>query len=285
MEPEQILVITGMSGAGRSTVAHVLEDLGWYVVDNLPPALLSNLTSLPGKDEIHSAPRIAAVIDVRSRAFFKELRVALKELPEQVQVLFLEASDDVLVRRFESTRRPHPLQEDGRILDGIAKERELLGDLRAAADLVIDTSALNVHQLKERIESTLGRSSIPELRTTVLSFGFKYGIPFDADFVIDVRFIANPHWIPELRDHTGKDAGVRAYVLAAPEVSGFIEDYANLLLRLAPSYQREGKRYLTIGVGCTGGKHRSVAVVEELAKWLSAHGMRASSTHRDLGRE
>jgi len=283
--PEQILVITGMSGAGRSTAAHVLEDLGWYVVDNLPPALLPGLTSLPGKDELHSAPRIAAVIDVRGRAFFKELRVALKELPEQVQVLFLEASDDVLVRRFESTRRPHPLQEEGRILDGIARERDLLGDLRAAADLVIDTSALNVNQLKERIESTLGGSSLPELHTTVLSFGFKYGIPYDADFVVDVRFISNPHWIPELREFTGKDANVKSYVLSAPEVPAFIEDYAHLLLRLAPSYQREGKRYLTIGVGCTGGKHRSVAVAEEIARQLSANGMLATSTHRDLGRE
>ncbi len=284
----QIVVVTGMSGAGRSTCSHVLEDLGWYVVDNLPPTLLRELAELAARAESGGPTRIAVVIDVRGRTFFKELRSSLDHLRAtgiSCQIAFLEAEDDELVRRFESTRRPHPLQGTGRVLDGIASERVLLHELRGEADVLIDTTGLNVHQLKEKVERIFGGAEVKHLRVTVLSFGFKYGLPYDSDFLIDVRFIPNPHWIPELQPKTGLDEEVSNFVLAADGVEEFIDGYAQVFSRLAPSYEREGKKYLTLSVGCTGGKHRSVAVAERLAARLRDHGIEAKAVHRDVGRE
>ena len=204
---------------------------------------------------------------------------------QKLQILFLDANDEALVKRFESTRRPHPLQNEDRILEGINRERNVLAELRSSADLIIDTSSLNVHQLKERIESSVGKSDIPELHMTILSFGFKYGVPLDADFVIDVRFIANPYWVPELRELNGLDARVSSNVFQEPMVEEFIQSYSELLQKILPAYQKEGKRYLTIGVGCTGGKHRSVAVSRRLAELLMLSDYDAKPSHRDIGRE
>lgn len=284
----QMIVVTGMSGAGRSTCAHVLEDLGWYVVDNLPPTLLGELAALAARAESGGPTRIAVVIDVRGRSFFKELRSSLDELKKSgisCQIAFLEAEDEELVRRFESTRRPHPLQGTGRILDGIASERELLHDLRGEADVLIDTTGLNVHQLREKVERIFGGAEVKHLRVTVLSFGFKYGLPHDSDFLIDARFIPNPHWIPELQPKTGLDEEVSKFVLAADGVHEFIDGYSDIFARLAPNYEREGKKYLTLSVGCTGGKHRSVAIAERLAIRLREKGIEATAVHRDVGRE
>ena len=284
----QIVVVTGMSGAGRSTCSHVLEDLGWYVVDNLPPTLLGELAALAARAESGGPNRIAVVIDVRGGEFFTELRSSLDGLEAigiACQIAFLEADDEELVRRFESTRRPHPLQGTGRILDGIASERALLKDLRGEADVLIDTTGLNVHQLKEKVERVFGGAEVKQLRVTVLSFGFKYGLPYDSDFLIDARFIPNPHWIPELQPKTGLDDEVSNFVLAADGVAEFIDGYAKIFARLAPSYEREGKKYLTLSIGCTGGKHRSVAVAESLAGRLRDEGIEATAVHRDVGRE
>jgi UPF0042 nucleotide-binding protein len=284
----QIIVVTGMSGAGRSTCSHVLEDLGWYVVDNLPPTLLGELAALAARAESGGPTRIAVVIDVRGRGFFTELRSSLDNLKEtgiSCQIAFLDADDVELVRRFESTRRPHPLQGAGRILDGIASERALLHELRGDADVLIDTTGLNVHQLKEKVELIFGGAEIKHLRVTVLSFGFKYGLPYDSDFLIDARFIPNPHWIPELQPLTGLDKTVSDYVLTADGVTEFIAGYAQIFARLTPNYEREGKKYLTLSVGCTGGKHRSVAVAQSLAAALRGEGIEATAVHRDVGRE
>ncbi len=280
-------VITGMSGAGRSTAADALEDLGWYVVDNLPPSLLPRLAELGGRPG-DPVSRIAVVVDVRSLAFFTDWTVALDELAAMGiarRTVFLEAADDVLVRRFEAVRRPHPLQGGGRILDGISAERELLGELRDGADVVIDTTALNVHQLATRIASTFSGEGVPGLRATVMSFGYKYGLPVDADLVVDCRFLPNPHWLPDLRPLTGRDESVRDYVLGQPGALPLVNGFADLLEIIATGYEREGKRYVTVAVGCTGGKHRSVAIAEALATRLSGDGMQTSVVHRDLGRE
>lgn len=284
----QIVVVTGMSGAGRSTCSHVLEDLGWYVVDNLPPTLLGELAAMAARAESGGPNRIAVVIDVRGGEFFSELRSSLDSLKAvgiACQIAFLEADDEELVRRFESTRRPHPLQGTGRILDGIASERTLLKDLRGEADVLIDTTGLNVHELKEKVERIFGGAEVKRLRVTVLSFGFKYGLPYDSDFLIDARFIPNPHWIPELQPKTGLDEDVSNFVLASDGVVEFIDAYAKIFARLAPSYEREGKKYLTLSIGCTGGKHRSVAVAESLASRLRDEGIEATAVHRDVGRE
>lgn len=285
--PPELVIVTGLSGAGRTTAADALEDLGWYVVDNLPPELLPRLADLGGRTRgaVHS---IAAVMDVRSRSFFTDLRSAIKEVEGgagRPRVLFLEASDDVLVQRFESSRRPHPLQGGGPVLEGIQAERELLCDLRAEADLVIDTSQLNVHQLAARITEEFTRAGSERLRATVMSFGYKRGLPPDADLVVDCRFLPNPHWVPELRPLSGQDEAVSDYVLAQPGAREFVERYADLLRLVAEGYQREGKRYVTLAVGCTGGKHRSVAISEQLARALEAQGAEVSLLHRDLGRE
>jgi RNase adapter protein RapZ len=281
-----LAIITGMSGAGRSTTANVLEDLGWFVVDNLPPALLPTLAELGGRSRGDVA-RMAAVVDVRSRAFFADLTAALAQLAadgSDPRIIFLEASDDSLVRRHEAVRRPHPLQGDGRLVDGITREREMLRDLRAEADIVLDTTDLNVHELGAKVLAAFDQDE-PGLHATVMSFGFKYGLPVDADLVVDCRFLPNPHWVPELRPLNGTDEPVRTYVMAQQGADEFLDTYERLLTIIGDGYQREGKRYATIAVGCTGGKHRSVAMTEELARRLASHGVEASVVHRDLGRE
>jgi len=286
----QLVVITGMSGAGRSTVAHTLEDLGWYVVDNLPPTLLTDLCDLAGP----ATPKIAVVIDVRGGEFFGNLSSGLEEIRGRGfsgQVLFVDASDEALVRRFESTRRPHPLQGNLRIVDGIAMERERLSEVRVLADILIDSSSLNIHQLEKKIQDLFATDSSADLRVNVLSFGYKYGIPVDADLVMDCRFIANPHWIPELRPLTGLDAPVSQKVLESENVQDFLSKYQSLFETMASGFFQEGRRYLTLAIGCTGGKHRSVAIAQELALRLNQSGsvgdkrISAQSVHRDLGRE
>ncbi|PPK96117.1 UPF0042 nucleotide-binding protein [Kineococcus xinjiangensis] len=283
----ELLIITGMSGAGRSTAAKALEDLGWYVVDNLPPQMLEPLAELAARAGL-SVPRIAVVVDVRGRSFFLELQGALAMLDTRhvsPRIVFLDSSDDVLVRRFESVRRPHPLQGDGRIVDGIAHERELTSDLRARADVVFDTSALNVHQLGAKVAALFEGDRPEELRVTVMSFGFKYGTPSDAEHVADVRFLPNPHWVPELRPLTGRDAPVSEYVLDQEGALPFLQRYAEALQPVLQGYRRENKRFATVALGCTGGKHRSVALAEELGARLSGAGVPVRVLHRDLGRE
>ena len=284
----QLVVVTGLSGAGRSTAAKCLEDLGWFVVDNLPPALLPTMVDLGSRSQ-GAVGKIAVVVDVRSRAFSSDLRTALEEISRlgvRPRVLFLEAGTDALVRRFESVRRPHPLQGEGRLVDGIAREQELLRDLRGSADLVLDTTVLNVHELRGKVTSAFGESGAgSRLQLNVLSFGFKYGLPVDADLVADVRFLPNPHWVPELRPHTGRDAAVRDYVLAQDGATEFLDRYEGLLRLVFEGYAREGKRYALLAVGCTGGKHRSVAMSEQLAARLAGEGVDVQVVHRDLGRE
>jgi UPF0042 nucleotide-binding protein len=277
-----------MSGAGRSTVAHALEDLGWYVVDNLPPALLPSLAEQTL--ETHAA--LAVVVDVRGGKFFDELNNSLAKLKTAsvpYRLLFLDASDQALVQRFESTRRPHPLQAKDRIVDGIARERAKLEEIRAQADVVIDSSNLNVHQLEKRTSEIFAAGMLASLRINVLSFGYKYGIPVDSDLVLDCRFIPNPHWIPELRPLNGLDAPVSAKVLGSEGVADFVKSYVGVVKQMIPGYFREGKKYVTIAIGCTGGKHRSVAIAEEIAKQLSSTSadleISAHATHRDVGRE
>ncbi|HEV7654879.1 MAG TPA: RNase adapter RapZ [Mycobacteriales bacterium] len=284
----EVVVVTGLSGAGRSTAAKCLEDIGFYVVDNLPPSLIAAMVDL-GSRTSGGVTKIAVVVDVRSRAFSADLRSVIGDLDERgyrPRVLFLEAADEVLVRRFENVRRAHPLQGGGRLVDGIAAERELLADLQSVADLVVDTSRLSVHDLRRQLEQQFSdESGMPALRATVLSFGFKYGLPMDADLVADVRFLPNPHWIPELRPHTGQDPDVRDYVLSQEGAGRFLDVYTELLRLVGAGYQREGKRYLTLAIGCTGGRHRSVAMAEEIAKRLVGDGVQTTVAHRDLGRE
>ena len=284
----EVAVVTGLSGAGRSTAAKCLEDLGWFVVDNLPPELIATMVEL-GAQARGAITKVAVVMDVRSRAFTEDLSAVIKDLDNRgykPRVLFLEATDELLIRRFEHVRRGHPLQGVGRLADGIAAERELLGPLRNVADLVLDTSALSVHQLRSALEQTFGTESSLQTRMTLLSFGYKYGLPMDADLVVDMRFLPNPYWIPELREFNGKDTAVRDYVLSQEGAGEFLDRYHDLLHLVNGGYRREGKRYLTVAVGCTGGKHRSVAISEELARRLRGEdGITVSVVHRDLGRE
>ncbi|WP_442931016.1 RNase adapter RapZ [Micromonospora sp. NBC_00389] len=282
-----LVVVTGLSGGGRSTVARALENVGYYVVDNLPQALMLDMAELAFKAG-GAARRTAMVLDVRSRAFSTDLVGAIRELKERgfsPRVIFVDADDEVLIRRFESVRRSHPLQGDGRLADGIAVERGLLEEARDQADVIIDTSHLNVNQLRRRIEELFGGEDARRLRVTVLSFGFKYGLPPDADFVLDARFLPNPYWVPELREHTGREEAVSAYVLGQEGADAFVASYADLVNATTAGFEREGKRYLTVAVGCTGGKHRSVAIAEELAGRLRQSGLAANAQHRDLGRE
>ncbi|MBB4932452.1 UPF0042 nucleotide-binding protein [Lipingzhangella halophila] len=285
--PPEIVVITGMSGAGRSTAARALEDLDWFVVDNLPPGLLPTMIDLAGRT--HGAvPRVAAVVDVRSMAFTEDLLSTVEQLRKRgimARVVFLEASDDALVRRFESVRRPHPLQGDGRLTDGISRERETLRAIRGEADLVIDTSQLNVHQLKAKVIGFFGETEEARPRANVVSFGYKHGLPVDADLVLDCRFLPNPHWVPELRPMSGRDAPVREYVLAQNGAKEMLDAYTEVLRLIIAGYQREGKHYMTLAVGCTGGKHRSVAMAERFGERLREQGLDVNVVHRDLGWE
>lgn len=299
----ELIIVTGMSGAGRSTAANVLEDGGWYVIDNLPPQLLVAMASLLdrqddqpseqdnamsraiGKDKVR---RLCAVVDVRSRTFFTDFRDGLDRLRAgnyRPVVVFMDATDEALVRRFESVRRPHPLQGEGRLLDGIVAERAALRDLRSTADVLIDTSGLNVHQLSTKVKEMLGDDSSPDLRIAVMSFGFKYGIPLDADIVFDMRFLPNPFWNPQLRPFSGRDAVVADFVLAQPGAQEFLERCLAMLEPMCDGYRREGRSYITIAVGCTGGKHRSVAMTEALSARLGTERTHAVTVHRDLGRE
>jgi UPF0042 nucleotide-binding protein len=278
-----IVIITGMSGAGRSTAAKSLEDLGWYVVDNLPPALLPTMLDLADRA---SLPGVAAIVDVRSRAFSTDLKSAVSSLGARgvsPHVLFLEASDAVLVQRFENVRRPHPMQGAGTILDGIKAERELLREIRGDADIVLDTASLNVHELRARMHGYFTGEAVTGLRLNFVSFGYKYGLPVDADLVADCRFLPNPHWVPELRAMSGLDVPVRDYVLSQQGAAAFLAAYLAVLEVSLAGFEREGKRYVTLAVGCTGGKHRSVAMAEQLAARLT--GRDVSVSHRDLGRE
>ncbi len=282
----EVLLVSGMSGAGRTSAARSLEDLGWFVIDNLPPQMIpATLRLLAERSDID---RVAVVADSRGGRLFDELESAVNEVVAHgadLKILFLESSDESLVRRFESNRRPHPLQGSGRLLEAIHRERALLGNLRATADLVIDTSHRSIHDLRRSIDSAFASGEPVRLRATVMSFGFKYGIPMDADFVADVRFLPNPYWIPELRDLRGIDAPVNDYVVAQAGAVPFLDMYARVVDLATDGYLREGKRYATVAVGCTGGKHRSVAIAENLAARLVRVGLEVAVVHRDLGRE
>ncbi|EKU47977.1 MULTISPECIES: RNase adapter RapZ [Brevibacterium] len=286
--PIEVVLVTGMSGAGRTTVANVLEDLDWYVVDNLPPQMMRPLVELVARAD-GAVPKIAIVTDSKGRAKYAEVEDTISDFLDQglsLRILFLDAADEVLVRRFESTRRPHPLQGEGTLLDGIEAEREALESLKHRADIIIDTSDLNVHQLGSEVRKRFSADDAPPLRLTVMSFGFKYGLPKDADNVADVRFLPNPYWIPHLRGHNGLDSDVADFVLGQNGAEEFIERYTATLDTIAQGYLHEGRGYALIGIGCTGGKHRSVAISERIAKSLTARtGIPVTVRHRDLGRE
>lgn len=283
----EFLIVTGMSGAGRSTVANALEDLGWYVVDNLPTQMLRpllDLTDLGGG----ALPKVAAVVDVRGKDLLEDLPDVARSLRSRgtVRVVFLDASDDVLVRRFEAVRRPHPLQDGGTLLDGIRLERARLAPVREASDILIDTSTLNIHQLATKTTDLFSEEGAARHRLTLLSFGFKYGLPTDVDLVADMRFLPNPFWNEELRGLTGQDDAVRDYVLTREGAADFLDAYTAALRPVLEGYQRENKSHSTVAIGCTGGKHRSVAMSEEIARRLgSIPGIAINVRHRDLGRE
>jgi len=283
----EVLIVTGMSGAGRSTAANALEDRGWYVVDNLPPQMLRPLLELAGRID-GQLPRVAAVVDVRGGELFAELAQIVRQLREanNLRIIFLDASDEQLVRRFEQVRRPHPLQADGTLLDGIHEERRQLQGIRERSDITIDTTQLNVHQLANRIAEMFEGEDAPRHRVTIMSFGFKYGVPPDADLVADMRFLPNPFWIDDLRGLTGEDPRVSEYVLAQEGAAEFLDAYVAAVRPILSGYQRENKSHSTIAIGCTGGKHRSVAMALELGDRL--HGdsdVQVRVKHRDLGRE
>ena len=283
----ELLLVTGMSGAGRSTVGNALEDLGWYVVDNLPPQMLRPLVDL-ARHTGDTIPRVAAVVDIRGGRLFADVQQELESLrgTDDTRVLFLDATDAALVRRFEAVRRPHPLQGDGTLLDGISAERSRVAALREQSDIVIDTSELNIHQLSTLVAEHFAGADEPTTRVTVLSFGYKYGLPSDADHVADCRFLPNPYWVPELKSLNGQDAPVRDYVLGLPGAEDFVTGYVAALVPVLDGSGRENKRHATIALGCTGGKHRSVAIAEELGRRLATlPGIAVSVKHRDLGRE
>jgi UPF0042 nucleotide-binding protein len=282
---QRVVVITGMSGAGRRTAAHAMEDHGWYVVDNIPPVMLPLLVRQLASDGI---TKLAVVIDVRSRADMQHLPVVFSDLADQgitAEICFIEATDEMIVKRQESSRRPVPLQEDGRMIEGIRRERRMMSTLRAAADMVIDTTPLNVHQLQQRVAHAYGGDDRDELRVIVVSFGFKNGVPIDSDMVFDVRFLPNPYWVPELRPQNGLSEAVSSYVLGQPAAEPFLTHLLGLLDSVLPGYVSEGKRQVELAIGCTGGKHRSTAISEEVARRLRERSLNVQVMHRDLGRE
>ena len=281
-----VTIISGMSGAGRSATADVLEDLGFFVIDNLPPALVVKVAELGRGTE--GLQQFGLVIDVRSGEFVDDLIAALAELREMgasTRVLFLDAADDVLVRRYEATRRKHPLAADERVSEGIVSERQLLEDLKGRADIVLDTTDLNVHELRDRLRELFDVDPrAGALQTSIVSFGYKHGLPIDVDLVFDCRFLPNPHWVEELRALPGTDPRVREYVLGQPDTGPFLDELERLFALLLPAYVREGKSYLSIGIGCTGGRHRSVVIATELARLLERDGVSLRVHHRDVDR-
>jgi UPF0042 nucleotide-binding protein len=283
----EYLIIAGLSGAGRSTAAAVFEDLGWFVIDNMPPALITKVADLvdrPGSE----TERVALVVGRGGHEYLEGVGSALESLRRtgsRVRVLFLDASDDVLVRRFEGTRRRHPLGAGEGVVGSIVQERLILDPIKDQADVVVDTSDLNVHQLRNRLVQLFAAADEAEgMQTTVVSFGFKHGIPLDVDVVLDCRFLPNPHWVEELRPYTGIDQPVREFVMGQPETKEFLDRLDELFALLLPAYVREGKSYLTVAMGCTGGRHRSVVLAEELAKRIADHGFKPTVHHRDLNR-
>jgi RNase adapter protein RapZ len=284
---QEIVIITGLSGAGRSTVAKSLEDLDWFVADNLPVDLLPTMADLARRAG-EAVPRLAAVVDIRSRAFSTDLKSAISDLSARgvrPYVVFLEASDETLVRRFDSVSRPHPLQEGGRVVDGIAAERELLQGMRAEADLVLNTSELNVHELRARVREVFATEGDVGLQVNVVSFGFKYGLPVDADMVADCRFLPNPRWVPELAPQSGQDEAVIDYVLGQPGAVEFLEAFVRAVGIALEGFGHRGRHDVVIAVGCTGGKHRSVVMADRIAATLLQSWPEIQVTHRDLGRE
>ncbi|OZG50920.1 glmZ(sRNA)-inactivating NTPase [Bombiscardovia coagulans] len=280
----EVMLISGMSGAGRTHAADCLEDMGWYVVDNLPPKLLVPMVDLmtSSGSSIH---RLAAVIDVRSRSYFDDLNAVLGHLDDlgvSCRIIFLEASDEVLIKRYESVRRPHPLQGSGRLIDGVHRERELMDGLKDRADIVIDTSCLTIHQLSTKLYESLLGEGPTTVAVHIFSFGFKYGLPIDADFVADVRFLPNPYWVPELRELNGRDQPVRDYVLSSQGSQEFLDAYTKAIMAAVRGYAQEDKHFVNIAIGCTGGQHRSVAMSEELARRLRSNGMEVSVSAREL---
>ena len=280
----ELAIITCMSGAGRTTAAKVLEDLGYFVIDNMPPALIHSVVELAtarGSD----VTRIALVIDVRGWEFFGDFRenvVSLRSRGLDPTVVFLEAADEVLVQRYEAERRAHPLAGRDRVVDGIGREREVLSDLRAEADLVIDTTHATVHDLRDRLTDAFGQRA-PGMAVNIVSFGFKHGTPRDADIVLDVRFLPNPHWVDELRPYTGLDQPVCDYVMGQPATSAYLERLFALFDLMVPEFSREGKHYLTVAIGCTGGRHRSVVLAEQLSDHVRSLGVEVQVNHRDRG--
>jgi UPF0042 nucleotide-binding protein len=280
----EVVIVSGLSGSGKSTAIRVLEDLGYYCIDNLPVVLIERFLELC--EQSHDPiPRVALGVDVREREFFAASAGVLDDLARsgyRVQVLFLEAADDVLVRRFSETRRPHPVAGAGGPVAGIKRERELLAPLRARADRILDTSALTVHQLRDELGHFYRHPDVAELAVLLVSFGYKFGVPTDADMLLDGRFLPNPFFVAELRAKTGHDPAVAAFVLERPETQQFLAQVQALLDFVLPLYRREGKAYCTIAMGCTGGQHRSVVLVEALARTLQARGQRVEVRHRDL---
>jgi RNase adapter protein RapZ len=281
-----VTIVTGMSGAGRSEAAHVLEDLGYFVIDNLPPMLIGKVAELAAGAE--TPTRYALVVDVRSGDFLADLTAALDELQRlgaTERILFLDASDEVLVRRYDASRRRHPLSDSERVSDGIARERTLLESLKGEADILVDTTNLNVHELRDRLLDLFPQDVAGAgLQVNIVSFGYKHGLPLDVDLVLDCRFLPNPHWVESLRPFTGEDAPVREYVLEQPGTGEFLDELDRLFDLLLPGYEQEGKAYLSIGIGCTGGRHRSVVIADQLAERLHSAGYRAAVHHRDVGR-
>jgi UPF0042 nucleotide-binding protein len=286
-EAARFTIITGLSGAGRSQVAKYFEDLGYFVVDNLPPALIERMATLvsgPGT----KVKEVALVVDARGGEFFSELEKALRDLRDrgiEYRIVFLEASDRVLVRRFETTRRPHPLAPSEGVAEGIVREREVMKELRGQADVILDTTDLNVHELREKVRTLFGQGDEVPLAVTVTSFGHRFGLPMDADMVFDVRFLPNPHWVEELRPLNGTNRKVRGYVLNAEGTAEFLRHVRELLAFLLPGFVKEGRHYLGIAVGCTGGKHRSVVIAEEIARFVAEKGLATGVVHRDIERE
>lgn len=283
----EFVVITGMSGAGRSTVANAFDDLGWFVIDNMPLLLVGKVAELVNAPNART-DRVAFVVgrnapeELSARGVFDSALEQLKTTGARVRVVFLEASDEVLVRRYEGTRRRHPLAEQDLVTTGIVRERQMLEEVKGKSDVVIDTGPLNVHELRARINDEFANSDSTSMTVNVVSFGYKHGLPADVDLVFDLRFLPNPHWIEELRPFTGLDAAVRDYVLGQPASTMFLEKLDDLLAMLLPAYVSEGKSYLSIAVGCTGGQHRSVATAVELGRRLTERGYPANVRHRDI---